>query len=812
MSRRRERAGWRLLLMVGLWLGTAVPAGGQALLVRISEAGTARPLQGVLVTLVDPAGRNVERILTDPRGQFLFTSLRSGAYSLTAELIGHATATREGVSVVSGETTLVEVAMSTRAIELEGLSVEGEERCTVRPAEGLRVAQVWDEVRKALEAARWTDERGMYEYRTQRFVRDVEFDTRRVSNEQRRTSTAYMRTPYESRPPEDLMEKGFVRPDPRGNGDVYFGPDARVLLSDEFLESHCLRLRVGSGGDAGMVGLAFEPVRGRRVADIQGVMWVDPSTAQLQSLRYDYVNIHTDVSLREAGGEIRFQKLPNGTWIIPSWTLKMPWLARSLDRDGRTRIHQTGIREEGGRVIRVREPGGGVVLTASTAALEGVVLDSLGSDPLAGAVVRLVGTADSTVTDAQGAFRFSELLEGLYEVAWSHPALEEFGGRGPSTSVTLEAGRIGSVQLRLPSRAESLAGLCDVGEEGRPEGSAVLLGTVLDAGSGVPLSGAEVRIEWEGRARFNTGRNGVMVHLEWRDRDGLAAFATTDAAGFYRSCVVPVNTVVRVTTRWGLLTQRVDTLGIPEGATVFSHDVRLSLQGPASVSGKVSAWSTGEAVEGAAISLTSLDDARADGGVSAATGTGGRFRFDGVDHGPYRISVRNLGYAEVVDTFTVRSGERTQIDVRLPEEAVEVEGVTVEVVRGSRRLDMTGFFDRMADGLGVFLTPEELERKNAFTASDLFKNLSGVQVSTTAAARDGRPRSYVRLRNGCLPTVYIDGVVVPRSSGTRDVVTLDDLVEPSQITGVEIYRAGSEIPLEFGGTGAECGVILVWTR
>ena len=41
--------------------------------------------------------------------------------------------------------------------------------------------------------------------------------------------------------------------------------------------------------------------------------------------------------------------------------------------------------------------------------------------------------------------------------------------------------------------------------------------------------------------------------------------------------------------------------------------------------------------------------------------------------------------------------------------------------------------------------------------------------------------------------------------------TIDDLIQPSTLEGIEIYRNRTELPFEFAGP-RECGAILFWTR
>ncbi|NIR40889.1 MAG: hypothetical protein GWO22_34680, partial [Actinobacteria bacterium] len=92
---------------------------------------------------------------------------------------------------------------------------------------------MWDEARKALAVASFTDQRGSYRYETMTYNRRMDRDFTILSEEESRRE-GYMLSPFESRPAEDLVENGFVQ---REDGDqVYYAPDADVLLSDAFLD------------------------------------------------------------------------------------------------------------------------------------------------------------------------------------------------------------------------------------------------------------------------------------------------------------------------------------------------------------------------------------------------------------------------------------------------------------------------------------------------------------------------------------------------------------------------------------------------
>ena len=100
-------------------------------------------------------------------------------------------------------------------------------------------------------------------------------------------------SPFESKPAEDLLETGFVQRE--GSDQVYYAPDADVLLSTEFLRRHCFR-QVRSDREQ-LLGLAFEPQEETRLTDISGTMWLNPETAELTSLNFRYENLNLGVEI-----------------------------------------------------------------------------------------------------------------------------------------------------------------------------------------------------------------------------------------------------------------------------------------------------------------------------------------------------------------------------------------------------------------------------------------------------------------------------------------------------------------------------------
>jgi hypothetical protein len=79
---------------------------------------------------------------------------------------------------------------------------------------------------------------------------------------------------------------------------------------------------------------------------------------------------------------------------------------------------------------------------------------------------------------------------------------------------------------------------------------------------------------------------------------------------------------------------------------------------------------------------------------------------------------------------------------------------------------------------------------------------------------------------GCPVQVFLDGIrinrsntpVVERDSLDEDLIPLDegiaidDLADPAELEGIEVYYGLAGVPAEFMGPDARCGTVAVWTR
>ena len=522
---------------------------------RLIDAENDTGIGGAMMTLVDRSGVGIEQVLTQgDRGLFALRAPAPGEYRLRADRIGYATTYSAFFHLAAGDTLTLGLEAPIEAVSLQGIGAEAERRCEVRPEEGLAIATVWEEARKALAATAWTQDRGMYEYEMLRIQRQLDKDGRRVESEDRVRAHSLAPSPYVSRPADSLVVGGFARFSAEAS--MFWAPDAGVLLADSFLDTHCFRIRGGGAQVMGLVGLDFEPVPGREVPEITGTMWLDAGTAQLRWLDFQYVNLGVPPWLMDAepGGRVEFRALPNGTWIVTSWHIRMFTAGETTHPlTGRPTASLDGVAVERGEVLRAHGTEGIVFEGSPGYRVTGSVVDSLGVG-MPGARIFVEGSGTEAVTDSAGVFELTHMGEGEYTVHVTHPYLEELWYQMETTEVEVGPRTPNPVRVdfALPPLQEVFDDIC--GDANPPSPALVtgervvwrrgiLTGRVADQG-GSPAEDARVYVLANAfdPARFMERRGQEGRIEEFRSREE----ARTSSSGFYRVCWLPVDLALEV--------------------------------------------------------------------------------------------------------------------------------------------------------------------------------------------------------------------------------------------------------------------------
>lgn len=502
----------------------------------VVEQGTGTPVPGVMVLLLDSAGTRVDRTLTNAAGRFLVRARTPGVHRMSVQRIGFADWTSDAFRP-GGLREPLRIEFPFEPVSLEGLDISGGRRCEARPEAGAATARVWQEARKALAAEAYTRETGHYRYTLRHYKRELDRGGRKTLAETI-TTAKHLRAAFFSSPIDELATRGFVQA--TDSSQRYYAPDAETLLSDTFLDTHCFGVRQGH---AGRIGLTFQPLPDRRVSEIEGVLWLNAATWQLERLEFRYRNLFQGREVGNPGGEVSFTQLPNGAWIVRDWSIRMP----NLEQVIRGRLRRVGYTEDAGVTWAITSARGRPILHAESASIFGVVTNAGGTGaPSEPVVVQVRGTNEQALTAKDGSFLLVGLMEGRHLLAVQHPLLADWGVDLP---VEVEAeGRLGEVahvRLRAPALADALATSC--GGAPRPERTAAFLGRVTSPG-GAPVDGMAVAVSWPGTSGYEVPPAALPARPETeRDRTWhsvrkgvrVTASTTTDWRGLFLLCDVP---------------------------------------------------------------------------------------------------------------------------------------------------------------------------------------------------------------------------------------------------------------------------------
>lgn len=196
-------------------------------------------------------------------------------------------------------------------------------------------------------------------------------------------------------------------------------------------------------------------------------------------------------------------------------------------------------------------------------------------------------------------------------------------------------------------------------------------------------------------------------------------------------------------------------------------------------------------------------------GARVVTSTNGRFRLLQVPPGQYLLVARRIGYAPVSGIIQVPAEDTVRLSYALVRSNNLLDTVKVRARRLSLR--MAEFEMRRTQGVGQFITQEDIERRGSNLASDFLRNVRGIELLRNTGTMFGDMVAISRregdaMQGGCPMQVVLDGITLPSK------FNLDLLPSPKQIAGIEVYSGPATVPPQFGGNDKRCGLIAVWTR
>ncbi|MCG6955425.1 MAG: carboxypeptidase regulatory-like domain-containing protein [Gemmatimonadetes bacterium] len=518
------------------------PVAAQVVRGQVVDGATQAPIAGAFILLLDDTGTRRAGVLSGNTGDFVLKAPHAGRYTLRADRIGYASAMSDTLDLLEGQALVYRFVVNIEPIDLEGIEVTGKGRCRVSRDMGAQTSVLWEEIRKALAISAWGDEQRGVAFQSALWSRARSLTSLEIEHDTLRLKSGYGRTPFASESAESLGTLGFIRPLEDG-GYVFYGLDAKTLLSDEFLSRHCFRVEKAGRGQSGLIGLGFEPLDRRGPTDIEGTLWVDRATDELRYLefKYDRLPMPGNLPTEPFGGRMDFRRLDNGDWVVQHWWLRMPEsIAYVVEGTGGMRPGIPATPQEtramaSRRGLRIHEQGGEIRFIGSSSSgadegpldLTGTVYDSTRMEPLSRATVFLTDVNVSAASDIFGRFRLRGVSEGVHEIAFTHERADLLGLPVTPVPVEVKAGTYTSVDLAIPAGAGC----------GRTRSTGGVVGFVEDREDGAPIPGVEVRAAWWVR--------GVDTELPTRDRN-VEATVNADASGRYLLCDVPLDVDIEI--------------------------------------------------------------------------------------------------------------------------------------------------------------------------------------------------------------------------------------------------------------------------
>ena len=201
----------------------------------------------------------------------------------------------------------------------------------------------------------------------------------------------------------------------------------------------------------------------------------------------------------------------------------------------------------------------------------------------------------------------------------------------------------------------------------------------------------------------------------------------------------------------------------------------------------------------------------------ATTDSTGLFKFDSLPMGIVRFMVRAPGFpsARLVVALTV--GEymerRVELDstaaaaalLRAAAPARSAGGQPLPLVSVEAKASLgprfANFERRRATGAGHYITRDEIEKGQFSSLQDIARIVRGVNVECGGGA--GCAIRMARAPMRCSPEYIVDDNV-------------DNIFGPTvpvrDIEALEFYTGPADVPGEYAGRNAGCGVIVIWTR
>lgn len=459
------RSALRTFVVAVLALAAGRVIHAQQLRGVVRDSASGLPIPGAVVTLLDTAGALAARTMTNERGQFHATLLGSAIRSVRLVRLGFRPSIARLPAADDGairmDIVMVAIPMSLQPVSVTAAST----KCPRRRDRVLALALL-EQARAGLLATVVAQSQVPATMKRIMAWRTMDGNSSRIKHQRVRidSADATLGTYAAAFSAPEFVRNGFIA-DSNGT-QVYYGPDAKTLLDDNFSSGYCFHVMDPNRRRPNQVGLGFRAAERRdgRV-DLDGALWIDTVARALVDIEYQYVGMDPRFDEYDPGGQMFFREMPNGTVVIDRWSIRM------VGPEADNRMPSPQPVASPSRVplaLRRAEVWGEVALASwpdttwrSTLGALRLQLTDPNGRPVAGLMIGLDDTDYKAISDSAGVAVIPDLIPGPYEVTIGDPTLVPLGVT-LSTSLRFTSVRqqTHSAILHVPTARDYVADRC----------------------------------------------------------------------------------------------------------------------------------------------------------------------------------------------------------------------------------------------------------------------------------------------------------------------------------------------------------------
>lgn len=219
-----------------------------------------------------------------------------------------------------------------------------------------------------------------------------------------------------------------------------------------------------------------------------------------------------------------------------------------------------------------------------------------------------------------------------------------------------------------------------------------------------------------------------------------------------------------------------------------------TLRAQAVIKGRVVDSETGGPVAGASVTIRKANK-------TFTTDSLGRFEARELASGEIQFLVQMLGFAPA--DYRVRVSDSGEYDKVF---SLDFTGHRMAPIAVRARAEQvmsrySDFEQRRQRGLGAFLRWDQLTDEKFSSVGDALRTIRGVRIQCHQETFECQ--AVMARSPQCRPVWVIDGM---------EAGSFNENTPIRDVYGIEVYRGAGEIPGEYAGSNAACGVIVVWTK